>query len=83
MPVSLLAERALALRLLATRTGCRMHDLLDQILEAGSQWEAQSRLEEVSGELEEEAGSALEVLEEGIFDATAAEALPEKYRERP
>ena len=61
----------------------RMHEVLDQILEAGSQWEAQSRLEKVSGELEEEAGSALEVLEEGIFDATAAEALPEKYRERP
>ena len=61
----------------------RMHEVLDQILEAGSQWEAQSRLEKVSGELEEEAGSALEILEEGIFDATAAEALPEKYRERP
>jgi hypothetical protein len=60
-----------------------MHDLLDQTLEAGSQEEAQSRLEEVSGELEEEAGSALEVLEEGIFDATAAEALPEKHCERP
>lgn len=61
----------------------RMHDLLDQTLEAASQQEAQRRLEEVSGELEEEAGSALEVLEEGIFDVTAAEALPEKYRERP
>ena len=60
----------------------RMHEVLDQILEAGSQWEAQSRLEKVSGELEEEAGSALEVLEEGIFDATAVLALPEKYRER-
>ena len=60
----------------------RMHEVLDQILEAGSQWEAQSRLEEVSGELEEEAESALEVLEEGIFDATAVLALPEKYRER-
>ena len=60
----------------------RMHEVLDQILEAGSQWEPQSRLEEVPGELEEEAESALEVLEEGIFDATAAEALPGKYRER-
>jgi hypothetical protein len=60
-----------------------MHDLLDQTLEAGSQEEAQSRLEEVSGELEEEAGSALEVLEEGIFDTIAVLALPEKYRERP
>ncbi|WP_259246595.1 IS256 family transposase [Salinibacter ruber] len=60
----------------------RMHQLLDQILKADSQQEASRRLEEVSSELEEEAEDALDVLEEGIFDATAVLALPEKYRER-
>lgn len=60
----------------------RMHQLLDQILEADSQQEASRRLEEVSSELEDEAEDALDVLEEGIFDATAVLALPEKYRER-
>jgi transposase-like protein len=60
----------------------RMHQLLDQILEADSQQEASRRLEEVSSELEDEAEDALDVLEEGIFDATAVLALPEKYRGR-
>ncbi|MCS3953313.1 IS256 family transposase [Salinibacter ruber] len=60
----------------------RMHRLLDQILKADSQQEASQRLEEVSGELKDEAENALDVLEEGIFDATAVLALPEKYRER-
>lgn len=60
----------------------RMHQLLDQILEADSQQEASRRLEEVSSELEDEAEDALAVLEEGIFEATAVLALPEKYRER-
>lgn len=60
----------------------RMHDLLDQILEADSQQAAQERLEEVSLELDEKAPVALEVLEDGLFDATAVLALPDKYRER-
>lgn len=60
----------------------RMHQLLDQILEADSQQEASQRLEEVSSELEDEAEDALDVLEEGIFDATAVLTLPEKYRGR-
>jgi putative transposase len=60
----------------------RMHELLDQILKADSQQEASGRLEEVSGELKNEAEDALNVLEEGIFDATAVLALPEKYRGR-
>lgn len=55
---------------------------MDQILEADSQQEASRRLEEVSSELEDEAEDALDVLEEGIFDATAVLALPEKYRGR-
>jgi putative transposase len=54
----------------------RMHELLDQILKADSQHEASGRLEEVSGELKNEAEDALNVLEEGIFDATAVLALP-------
>lgn len=60
----------------------RMHELLDQILEADSQQAARQRLEEASPELSEKAPTALEVLEEGIFDATAVLALPKKYRER-
>jgi len=60
----------------------RMHELLDRVLEAGSQTEAQARFEEASDELEEQAPSAFKALEEGLLDATAADALPEKYRER-
>jgi len=60
----------------------RMHQLLDQILEAPSQKEAQSRFEAVAPEIEEEASDALEVLEAGLFDATAILALPGKYRRR-
>lgn len=60
----------------------RMHQVLDQILEAPSQKEAQSQLDDLRDELEEEAQAALEVLEEGFFDATAVLALPGKYRRR-
>jgi transposase-like protein len=60
----------------------RMHELLDQILEADSQQQAQKRLEQSAEELEEKAPAALEVLEEGLFEATAVLALPEKYRRR-
>jgi len=59
-----------------------MHQALDQILEADSQEEAQTRLEDHRERLEEKAPSALETLDEGFYDATAAEALPEKYRKR-
>jgi len=60
----------------------RMHELLDQILEADSQQQAQQRLEQSAPDLEERAPAALDVLEEGLFDATAVLALPEKYRRR-
>ena len=60
----------------------RMHQVLDQILEAPSQEEAQRRLEEVASEVEENAPGALEVLEDGFFDAIAVLALPDKYRRR-
>jgi putative transposase len=59
-----------------------MHGLLDQILQADSQQEAQGQLEELASELSDKAPDALEILEEGIFDATAVMALPEKYRKR-
>jgi transposase-like protein len=51
---------------------------LDQILEAGSR----QRLEQRTEELKEKAPAALKVLQEGLFDATAVLALPEKYRKR-
>jgi transposase-like protein len=60
----------------------RMHQVLDQILEAPSQEEAQSQLDALRDELEEKAQAALEVLDEGFFDSTAVLALPGKYRRR-
>ena len=60
----------------------RMHELLDQILEADSQQQAQQRFEQNAPDLEEKAPAALDVLEEGLFEATAVLALPEKYRRR-
>ncbi len=60
----------------------RMHQILDQLLEASSQSDMQRRFEDVSGEIEENAPAALEVLEGGLFDATAVLALPGKYRRR-
>jgi hypothetical protein len=59
-----------------------MHQVLDQILEAPSQEEAQSRFEAVASEIEEGAPDALAVLEDGLFEATAILALPGKYRRR-
>ena len=59
-----------------------MHRVLDQILEADSQEKARTRLDDLKERLEEKAPLALETLEEGFYDATAAEALPEKYRKR-
>jgi transposase-like protein len=59
-----------------------MHQVLDQLLEASSQKDTQRRLDEVSGELEENASAALEGLENGLVDATAVLTLPEKYRKR-
>jgi transposase-like protein len=60
----------------------RMHELIDQMLEADSQQKAQQRLEQSAEELEEKAPAALDVLEGGLFEATAVLALPEKYRRR-
>lgn len=59
-----------------------MHQLLDEVLEADSHQQAQQRFEEACPEIEEEAPKALEILEEGLFDATAVLALPGKYRRR-
>jgi len=59
-----------------------MHEILDRVLEAGSQREASRLLEEASGKLEEETPEALEVLEDGLFETTAVLAWPEKYRKR-
>ncbi|MCS4098012.1 transposase-like protein [Salinibacter ruber] len=64
-----------------TPFGChdQMKALLDRILEAGSQQEAVKRFDEEAGELREEAPDAVETLTDGLFDATAVLALPEKY----
>ncbi len=59
-----------------------MHEVLDQVLEAPSQKEAQSGFEESARELEEKAPAAYEILEEGLVDATAVLALPGKYHRR-
>jgi len=59
-----------------------MHQILDQLLEASSQRDMQRRFEEFSGEIEEKAPAALEVLTGGLFDATAVLVLPGKYRRR-
>jgi putative transposase len=60
----------------------RMDQVLDQLLKAASQQEAQDRFNDLREELAEEAPSALEVLEGGFFEATAVLALPGKYRRR-
>ena len=60
----------------------RMDRVLDQILRASSQQEAQDRFKNLREELAEEAPSALEVLEDGLYEATAVLALPDKYRRR-
>ena len=60
----------------------RMKELLDRILEADSQQEAVEEFEKEADELREEAPDAVETLQDGLFDATAVLALPEKYRKR-
>ena len=65
----------------------RMDQVLDQLLRAASQQEAQDRLSDLREELMEDAPSALEVLEDGVledgfFEATAVLVLPGKYRRR-
>ena len=60
----------------------RIHEMLDSILEAPSPADARQALERAATELEEMAPAALAVLEDGFEDATAALALPEKYRRR-
>jgi len=64
-----------------TPSGChdQMKDLLDRVLEAGSQQEALERFEEHADELREEAPDAIETLQDGLSDATAILALPDKY----
>jgi transposase-like protein len=57
----------------------QMKDLLDRVLEADSQQEAVRRFEEGADELREEAPDAVETFQDGLFDATAVLALPEKY----
>ena len=59
-----------------------MHRVLDQVLEADSQEEAQTRLDDHRERLAEKAPKALEILEEGFYDATAVLVLPDKYRKR-
>ncbi len=59
-----------------------MHEVLDQVLEADSQEEARTRLDDLRERMEEKAPSAMVTLEDGFCEATAAEALPEKYRKR-
>jgi len=56
-----------------------MKDLLDRVLEADSQQEAVQCFEEQADELREEASDAVETLQDGLFEATAVLALPEKY----
>ena len=59
-----------------------MHEVLDQVLEATSQQEARTRLDDLRERMEEKAPSALRALEDGFYEATAVLALPEKYRKR-
>jgi len=57
----------------------QMKGLLDRVLEASPQKEAVERFEEQADELREEAPNAVETLQDGLFEATAILALPEKY----
>jgi len=56
-----------------------MKSLLDRVLEAGSQKKAVERFEEQADDLREEAPDAVKALQDGLFEATAILALPEKY----
>jgi transposase-like protein len=53
----------------------QMHEVLDRVLEADSQEEAQTRLDDLRKHLEEKASSALETLEDGFYDATRRRGL--------
>ena len=57
----------------------QMKDLLDRVLEAESQQEAIGRFEGRADELREEAPDAVDTFQDGLLDATAVLALPEKY----
>ena len=59
-----------------------MNDVLDRVLEAGSQEEARRHPDDLREQLGEKASSALEILGDGFCDATAVLTLPEKYRKR-
>jgi len=60
----------------------QMKDPLDRTLQVSSQEEPVDRFEEAPDELRAEASEAIQVLEEGLLNAIAAEALPEKHRKR-
>ena len=60
----------------------RVHQMLDNILGAASSEESREALERITPELQEKAPAALKILEAGFEDATAALALPAKYRRR-
>jgi len=55
---------------------------LDQVLQAASPQQARERFEELRDELSGEADAALDTFDDGLGDATAVLALPEKYRRR-
>jgi len=55
---------------------------LDQVLQAASPQQARERFEELRDELGGEADAALTAFDDGLDDATAVLALPEKYRRR-
>jgi len=52
-----------------------MHEVLSQVLEAGSQEKARTRLDNLRERLEEKAPSALQALEDGFYDATRRRSL--------
>ncbi len=52
-----------------------MHEVLDQILEASTQEEARTRLDDLKERLEEKAPSALRALEAGFYEATRRRGL--------
>jgi transposase-like protein len=55
---------------------------LDQVLQAASPQQARERFDEVRDRLSGETNAALTDFENGLDDATAVLALPEKYRRR-
>jgi hypothetical protein len=52
-----------------------MHEVLDRVLEADSQEEARTRLDDLKERLEEKAPSAMVTLEDGFYEATRRRGL--------